>query len=199
MNTDGFYISDISDELFSSMQGKSYKDDCIIPREDLRYLHILHIGFDDEVHEGELVVSKLIAEKTLKVFEELYNARYQIEKVRLIDIYDADDETSMRDNNSSAFNFRFISFTTTVSNHGLGLAIDINPLYNPYIKMVGDMLDIEPLTGKPYVDREKDFPHKIDHDDLAYKLFIDEGFEWGGDWEGRKDYQHFEMPSLKEL
>lgn len=193
MSREDFYISEISDELFSSMQDKSFKSDCTVSREDLRYLHVLHIGFDDEVHEGELVVNKQIASRVLSIFESLFKARYQIERICLIDKYDADDEMSMRDNNSSAFNFRFISFTTTISKHGLGMAVDINPLYNPYVKMVGEMLDIEPLTGEPYVNRDWDFPHKIDHDDLAFKLFTDAGFEWGGDWEGRKDYQHFEF------
>lgn len=196
---DDFYIADISDELFAKMKGKSYKDDCTVPREDLKYLHVLHVGFDNEAHEGELVVNKLIADRVLEIFRKLYEAGYQIERIRLIDEYDADDETSMRDNNSSAFNFRFISFTTTISNHGLGMAVDINPLYNPYVKLVGDVLDIEPATGEPYVRRDWDFPHKITHDDLAFKLFTEAGFTWGGDWEGRKDYQHFEISKDKVL
>jgi len=54
---------------------------------------------------------------------------------------------------------------------------------------------VEPITGEPYLDREADFPCKIDHDDLCYRLFIEHGFEWGGDWEDRKDYQHFEIPT----
>ncbi len=189
---DGFYISEIDDVLFTSMQGKSFKSNCTTPREDLRLVKVLHVGFDDLTHEGELVVNKAIASNVLSIFTKLYEARYQIERVELIDKYDADDELSMRANNSSAFNFRFISYTTTVSNHGLGLAVDINPLYNPYVKMVGDRLSIEPATGAPYVDRSLDIPHKIDHDDLAYKLFTEAGFTWGGDWEGRKDYQHFD-------
>jgi hypothetical protein len=118
-----------------------------------------------------------------------------IEKIRLVDEYDADDELSMEDNNSSAFNFRFISHTTRVSKHGLGLAVDINTLYNPYTKVVDGVRIVEPITGEPYLDREADFPCKIDHDDLCYRLFIEHGFEWGGDWEDRKDYQHFEIPT----
>ena len=45
-----------------------------------------------------------------------------------------------------------------------------------------------------YIDRTADFPYKIDHNDLCYKLFMEHGFEWGGDWENAKDYQHFEVP-----
>ena len=84
------------------MQGKSYKADCTLPRENLRYIHVLHVGFDNQVHEGELVVNKDIADDVLEIFKELYESGYQIEKVRLVDEYDADDESSMSDNNSSA-------------------------------------------------------------------------------------------------
>ena len=112
--------------------------------------------------------------------------------MHLIDEYNADDEQSMQDNNSSCFNFRFISFTTKVSKHGYGLAVDINPLYNPYVKKVEGRTNVEPAAGKPYADRSRSFEYKIDHDDLAYKLFTAQGFEWGGDWNDRKDFQHFE-------
>lgn len=189
---DDFYISEIPDDIFAKMQGKSYKEDCTVPREDLRYVHVRHMGFDGEAKDGELVVNKAIADDVLAIFEELYKADYPIEKVRLVDEYDADDEASMSDNNSSAFNFRFISHTTRISKHGLGMAVDINTRYNPYVKTVGGKLSIEPANGADYVDRSKDFPYKIDHEDLCYKLFKEHGFTWGGDWTHSKDYQHFE-------
>ena len=191
-NKEQFFISEIPDDIFEKMQGKSYKADCTLPRENLRYIHVLHVGFDNQVHEGELVVNKDIADDVLEIFKELYEAGYQIEKVRLVDEYDADDEASMSDNNSSAFNFRFISHTTKISKHGMGMAVDINTLYNPYVKTVDGELSIEPANAADYVDRSKDFSHKIDHDDLCYKLFTEHGFEWGGDWMHSKDYQHFE-------
>ena len=192
---DAFYISHIPDDIFAKMQGRSYKADCTIDREELRYVHILHTGFDGETKEGELVVNKAIADDVLAIFEELYRAKYPIEKVRLVDEYDADDEASMSDNNSSAFNFRTISHTTTISKHGLGMAIDINPLYNPYVKTVNGTLSIEPANAAAYVDRSEDHPYRIDHDDLCYKLFTEHGFTWGGDWVHSKDYQHFEKES----
>lgn len=143
---------------------------------------------------GELVVSRLIADDVLDIFKQLYEASYEIEKIRLIDEYDADDEKSMSDNNSSAFNFRYISYSTKLSKHALGLAVDINTLYNPYVKNVDGRRNVEPANAEKYTDRSIEFPHKIDHDDLCYKVFAEHGFEWGGDWEHAKDYQHFEMP-----
>ncbi len=193
MDNKEFYIKPIPNDIFEKMQGKSYKENCTVPREELRYLHILHVGFDNNTHEGELIVNKRIAEDVLDIFKDLYKAGYQIEKVRLIDEYNAQDELSMRDNNSSAFNFRYISYSTTLSKHAMGLAVDINTLYNPYIKQVDGRLNIEPANAVQYVDRNRQFPHKIDHDDLCYKLFTKYGFEWGGDWEDSKDYQHFEI------
>ena len=192
---DPFYIASISDQIFARIYGKSFKEDCTLPREDLRYLHVMHVDLDGVEHEGEMIVNYHIAEDVLDIFRKLYEAKYPIERIRLVDEYDADDERSMEDNNSSSFNFRFISHTTRISKHGLGLAVDINTLYNPYTKVVDGERIVEPVTGEPYLDRDADFPYKIDHEDLCFKLFTEHGFEWGGDWEDRKDYQHFEIPT----
>lgn len=190
-----FYLTEITDALFARMEGKSFQEDCTLPREDLRYLHVLHKTADGETLAGELVVNRHIAKDVLEIFRELYLADYPIEKIRLIDDYDADDDRSMEDNNSSCFNFRLIAGTTRISKHGLGLAIDVNPLYNPYVTKKEDgSLRIEPESGTPYADRTQEFPYKIDENDKAYQLFTEYGFEWGGSWKNSKDYQHFEMP-----
>ncbi len=194
---DAFYILPITDEIFARIKGKSFRDDCTLPREDLRYLHVLHVDLDGVEHEGEMIVNYHIAEDVLDILRQLYEAGYPIERIRLIDEYDADDELSMEANNSSCFNFRFISHTNRVSKHGLGLAVDINTLYNPYTKVVDGRRIVEPVTGEPYLDRDGDFPFKIDHEDLCFRLFTEHGFEWGGDWEDRKDYQHFEIPTSR--
>ena len=195
-----FYSTPISDELFLRMQGKSFKDDCTLPTEDLRSLHVLHKTIDGETKEGELVVNVHIAESVLMIFRELYENDYPIEKIRLIDEYDADDERSMEDNNTSCFNFRLVSDTNTVSRHGMGLAIDINPFYNPYVRTKDGEMFVEPAGAEAYADRTQEFPYKIDPDDLAYKLFTEHGFTWGGSWKNSKDYQHFEIPkdTIKE-
>lgn len=201
ISSEDFYITTISDEIFARMKGKSYKDECNVPIEDLRYIHILHKDLEGNTKEGEMVCHEVIAQDLLEIFEELYLNNYPIERVELVDEYDADDETSMTANNSSCFNYRCISHTTTISKHGLGIAVDINPLYNPYTKIVNGTRTVEPAAGAPYLDRDADFPYKIDENDLCYKLFIEHGFEWGGSWTNSKDYQHFEMPDsvAKEL
>ncbi|WP_303920623.1 M15 family metallopeptidase [Treponema berlinense] len=187
-----FCICSISDEIFEKIYGKSFKEDCTVPRENLRLVKVLHKNLEGQTLQGELICSEKIAGILLKIFRELYLEGYPIEKIRLVDEYEADDEKSMADNNSSCFNFRFISFTKKISKHGEGLAVDINPLYNPYIKKVGDRVNVEPANALPYSDRTADFPYKIRKGDAAYRLFTENGFEWGGDWQTVKDYQHFE-------
>lgn len=194
-----FYISPITHDIFERIKGKSYKDNCTVSLEDLRYIHVLNKDKDGAEHKGEMIVNKHIAEDIMEILKQLYENNYPIEKIRLIDEYDADDELSMEDNNSSCFNFRLISHTNKISKHGLGLAVDINTLYNPYTKIVDGKRIIEPITGEPYLDREKDFDYKIEKGDLCYKLFIEHEFEWGGEWDDRQDYQHFEIPDKKIL
>lgn len=196
MGEDRFFVcKPIPDGIFALMQGKSFKADCTTKREDLRYITCLHRDKDGRAIVGEMVLNKSIADNVLWIFKELYKASYPIERMRLVDYWDADDEMAMRDNNSSSFNFRFISHTNIVSKHGLGTAVDINPLYNPYHKITANGVEvIEPATGKPYLDRTKQFDYKIEENDLCCRLFKEKGFEWGGDWTNRKDYQHFELP-----
>lgn len=191
-NDSDFYVSDIPNSIWKNMQGKSYSEECTVARKDLRYVHVLYVDFGGRTCEGELIVNKVIAEDVLDIFKQLYEAEYPIEKIALIDEYDGDDELSMSDNNTSAFNFRTIEGTDIVSRHGMGLAVDINPFYNPQVKETGSGMKVSPEDAISYADRSEDFLYKIDHDDLCYRLFIEHGFEWGGDWETNKDYQHFE-------
>ncbi len=191
-NDSDFYVSDIPNSIWKNMQGKSYSEECAVARKDLRYVHVLYVDFGGRTCEGELIVNKLIAENVLDIFKQLYEAEYPIEKIALIDEYDGDDELSMSDNNTSAFNFRTMAGTDIVSMHGTGLAVDINPFYNPQVKETGSGIEVSPEDAISYADRGVDFLYKIDHDDLCYRLFTEHGFEWGGDWETNKDYQHFE-------
>ena len=190
-----FYILEIDEKIFARIDGKSYKKNCPLPLNELRYLHVLHKDLSGKTLEGELICNVRIASNLLDIFMKLFAENYPIEKIRLIDEYDADDELSMRDNNSSSFNFRFVSFTNRISLHGYGLAVDINPLYNPYIKTVDGKKIIAPDNSVDFEDREKNFPYKIVQDDLCCKLFREKNFLWGGDcWDDEKDYQHFFIP-----
>ncbi len=189
-----FSASPISDDIFALMDGNSYKEGCPVAREELRYLTALHKDGQGRTFLGEMVVNASIAQDVLEILRSLYDASYPIEKMRLIDHYGADDQASMEDNNSSAFNFRPRAHQTAISKHALGLAIDINPLYNPYVLTTESGYRIvEPASAGAYLDRSADFPYKIEKDDLCCTLFREHGFYWGGGWASRtKDFQHFE-------
>lgn len=204
---EGFYYEPLSNDLISYITGISYP---ALPSEapegtlnvgeqndisyaDLRYVHIIHYDFDGKLAEGELICHNSIAEDLVEIFYDLYASEYQIEKVTLIENYNGDDTASMADNNTSCFNYRMVDGTKSLSRHALGLAIDINPLYNPYIrydKKGGQT--VSPVEGEAYADRTVSFPYKIDPDDLCYRLFTEHGFTWGGNWNSSKDYQHFQ-------
>lgn len=187
-----FYPTMITEDIFARISGLSYKKNCTVPREELRYLKVLHYDFQGTVREGELIVNARIADDVANVFKELYDVRYPIEKIRLVDEYGADDNRSMADNNSSAFNFRTIDGSSKLSNHAQGFAIDVNPLYNPYVRTQNGVRQVLPDNAAAYADRTADHPYYIRKGDVCYQIFIKYGFSWGGEWENSKDYQHFE-------
>lgn len=188
-----FLATAIPDSVWTRMQGKTYRQNAYIQRSDLLYLRLHYVDFEGKERVGEMVCNRAIADDLLDIFRQLYEARYPIERIQLPDDFDADDERQMRANNTSCFCFRVIKGSTKLSAHAQGLAVDLNPLYNPCVKMRRDgTLFIQPSTAAPYVDRSRRFAHKIDRQDLAYRLFIQHGFSWGGAWRSSKDYQHFE-------
>ena len=191
---DSFRIFEVTDDIFARMEGNTWQEGCPVPPGDLRYLKVLCVDIDGETHEGEIIVNYHIAEEVLEIFRKLYEAAYPVEKIRLADEYGGVDELSMEDNNTSAFNFRLITGSSVISKHALGLAVDINPLYNPYVRYLDDGMLLEPATAGGYLDRTAEFPYKIREDDLCCRLFSEYGFEWGGYWTSCKDYQHFEVP-----
>ena len=183
-----FSAQPIDDEVFARIQGKSYANGCTVSLDRLRYVRILYHGFDGQTHVGEVICNSTLAQDLLEIFGGLYDAGYPIESVRLIDEFGANDETSSVANNSSSFNFRFIDGTTDLSLHGTGLAIDINPLYNPTVFTDGS--GCYPAAGAAYADRTKSFAHKIDQNDLCYQLFVQHGWTWGGSWKEDPAYMH---------
>ena len=150
---EGFYYDSLSEEIKQRITGISYPvaeseasememevfntlGDDVVPAvtyDDLCYLSVLYYDFNGEVQSGELICNKKIADDLAEIFYELYLNEYQIEKMILVDEYNADDTASITDNNTSCFNYRVVDGTTTLSKHALGCAIDINPFYNPYI------------------------------------------------------------------
>ncbi|MBS1694898.1 MAG: M15 family metallopeptidase [Actinobacteria bacterium] len=172
--------------------GASWRPGCPIDPAQLRRVDLDYIGFDGQTQRGSLIVNAELVGPVIDVFEELYRLRYPIEKMRTVEQYrDADDELSMADNNTSAFNCRDIPGTGCWSWHASGRAIDINPLLNPYIDARGGF---QPANAGPYLDRTRADPGLLHDGDPAVLAFTDRGWRWGGHWRTPIDYQHFELP-----
>ena len=170
--------------------GASWRPGCPLDPRHLRRVEINYVGFDGKTHRGALIVHEDLAAEVITIFEQLLRLRYPIEKMRTVDNYlAADDELSMEDNNTSAFNCREIPGTGRSSQHAFGRAIDLNPLLNPYIGRTGAF---QPKNAAPYLDRSRIDPGLLHAGDPAVRVFTDRGWRWGGYWRTPIDYQHFE-------
>jgi hypothetical protein len=170
--------------------GASWYPGCPIDPRQLRRIDVQYLGFDGQTHRGDLIVNENLAADVIAIFEQLLQLRYPIAKIRTVDAYPgADDELSMEDNNTSAYNCRDIPDTGRWSQHAYGRAVDLNPLFNPEIDRTGAF---QPKNAAPYLDRNRTDPGILHAGDPVVRLFTDRGWRWGGDWRTPKDYQHFE-------
>jgi hypothetical protein len=191
---DKITISNIPDNIVTHMIKESvWEEQCPIAISDLAFLQIPHYDFDAKVQMGELVIYNKIAERAARIFEKLFEMKFPIHKMQLMEHYGGDDYQSMDDNNSSCFNYRKIvgGQSSALSKHAYGLAIDINPLQNPYIVFDEDYnTKIFPKAGAGYLNRANIRPGMVEP---IIDIFKQEGFQWGGDWNTPIDYHHFQM------
>ena len=172
--------------------GASWRPGCPVEPEQLRRVYVEHVGLDGQTHRGELIVHEDLVPEVIAIFEQLYRLGYPVEKIRTVDHYrGADDELSMEDNNTSAFNCRGIPGTNRWSQHAYGRAIDLNPLLNPCIYAGGEF---QPQNGAAYLNRSRTDPGLLHAADPAVHAFTDRGWRWAGFWRSPIDYQHFERP-----
>ena len=180
-NEETGYVIDSDIDFDEAVAGQNIPQSVL---DNLRLVNVYYYGFDDKIHKGQLVVHKDIVLDMIEIFELIRESRFPIGKVIPISKYGWSDEKSMEDNNTSAFNYRFISGSRVISNHAAGLAIDINPALNPYIKNGNS------LPENCIYDTTK--AGTILSDSELVKEFKRRGWQWGGDWKSLKDYQHFE-------
>jgi D-alanyl-D-alanine carboxypeptidase len=180
-------ISHIGPDLRARMRGSSWHRGCPVAIRDLRLLELDHWGYDGLLKRGRLIVHEIEARRIRGVFKRLFEVRFPIRKMRLIDAYGGSDDRSLRANNTSAFNCRFVAGTTRWSMHAFGRAIDINPVQNPFV--AGN--HVSPPSGAEYVDRSRRAKGMIHGGDKVVRAFAAAGWEWGGYWTYPKDYQHF--------
>lgn len=175
-------------EVTAEDLGVSWRPDCPVPVEDLRWLEVSHWDDEGAAVTGAVVVHAEHADDLAAVFERLFEAEFPIHMMRPITEFGGDDNASMAANNTSAFNCREISGRPGVwSQHAYGGAIDINPLVNPWVR--GSRVD--PPEGAPFVDRDASVAGLIVAGDVVTEAFADIGWGWGGEWTSTLDYQHF--------
>ena len=180
-------VSRLDGDLRELMTGSSWHEGCPVELRELRLVRLTYRGFDGDSHMGRLVVHRRWGDEMLEVFARIYLRDFPIRRVRLVDLYGADDQESMRHDNTSAFNCRYVAGTTTWSQHAFGRAIDINPVENPYV----DGSHVSPRNGRPYADRSDIRPGMVEKRDVVWRAFRSIGWEWGGTWTSAQDYQHF--------
>ena len=134
----GFSCHPISKHLMHRISGISYHENENISPSHLRYLRIPYIDFNGETRTGEMICNQSIAMQLLDIFHTLYEQRYPIERIQLVDDFQADDDLCCLKNNTSCFNYRTICGTDTLSRHAFGMAVDVNPFFNPYVTYIND-------------------------------------------------------------
>lgn len=174
------------------MDGKSWHQGCPVALNDLRLVSLSYWGFDDASHAGQLIVNADSVKPIVDAFRALYQARFPIRQMRLVDYYGGDDERSMAADNTSAFNCRLVPGTATWSQHAYGRAVDIDPLENPEIRNG----QIDPPSAWRAASRTRSDPGMIGHGDPVWWAFTAVGWTWGGDWRSPKDYMHFSANGL---
>lgn len=187
-------ISQITPQIKKRMiEGNSWRNSCPVSLEDLRYLRVKHIDFRGKEMMGEIVVHKGVAVEVTEIFKNLYETAYPIKKMKLVSSYKGNDWQSIEADNTSAFNCRNATGSKQWSKHSYGKAIDINPIENPYVSRQGHISHKASLTYRKRAHTNATFKDKaiLLKNDQTVQLFKKYDWEWGGDWHGVKDYQHF--------
>lgn len=178
----------------------TWHPDAPVKLSDLRHIQLNHYDFDGSVKNGELVAHKDVVADLNYIFEKLFDVKFPITSIKFVDEFNGSDDESMIANNTSAFFARYVDRTAYWSNHSFGCAIDINPLLNPYSR--GNYFS--PKEGQAYLDRTLNIPGMITKDSYIYRLFIERGWQWGGECfferNGVVDRHHFQkiIPGLNK-
>lgn len=182
------YLSTIEPVPADVVARSTWREECPVGLDDLRYLTVVHHGFDEKLHTGELIVHASVAEDIVWVFGQLFEAGFPIEQMRVTTMADLDAPPTGDGNGSGAFGCRPVTGRSSGwSQHAYGLAIDLNPFHNPYRR--GDV--VVPELASYYLDRTLDEPGMIGPGSSVVDAFAAIGWKWGGNWTSMDDWMHF--------
>jgi hypothetical protein len=183
-------VSVIGPRLQARMTGRSWHPGCPVPISQLRLLTLTYWGFDHRRHTGKLVVNADVSATVVSVFRRLYDVRFPIRRMQLVDDFGGSDFRSIEADNTSAFNCRNATGSTHWSQHAYGHAIDVNTIENPYV----DNGQTSHPASKPYLNRSWHRPGMAYPGGVLVQAFVAVGWGWGGSWPGSiQDYQHFSV------
>ena len=165
----------------------SWRPGCPVGPAQLRELRLRHWDFRGRSRVGVLVVDAAEAGRVVSVFRRLYVTRFPIRRMLGVEVYRGSDDASMRADNTSGFNCRYVGGTRRWSEHAYGRAIDVNTVENPYVH--GGL--VEPPAGRAFLDRSNRRPGMATSSGVLVRAFESVGWHWGGRWTSSKDYQHF--------
>lgn len=165
----------------------TWKPNCPVKPDQLRYLTMSFRGFDARAHTGEMLVNAAVAQTVLGIFKRLFAAGFPIEEMRITTAAELKLPPTGDGNNTNAFVCRQIRGQTEWSAHAYGLAIDLNPFNNPSVK--GDL--VLPELASSYLDRDWMRSGMVRDGGVAVTAFESAGWKWGGRWSSPVDFMHF--------
>lgn len=185
----GAEILALDDDTFARMHGASWQDDPRCPARDaLAVVRFRHVTMDGATADGTVVVARALAPEAVALFGRLHAIGFPLARAEPVEVHGGDDDRSMAADNTSAFNFRVVAGTTVLSQHALGLAIDLNPVENPMIWPGGARF--VPPGGADFLDRRRVRPGMIVRPGPVTAILDELGWEWGGDWRHVADLHH---------
>ncbi len=170
----------------------TWSDGCPVGPDQLSYLTLTFWGFDQMPHTGEMIVAATEAEAITQVFSRLFDAQFPMEEMRIVTPADLEALPTGDGNNTTGYVCRSVTGGSSFSEHAKGLAIDINPFHNPYLR--GDVVLPEQATA--YLDRTGAQVGMVLEGGVVHQAFEEIGWQWGGAWRNLKDYQHFSASGL---
>jgi hypothetical protein len=184
---DGQYGATVAAVPADVLARSTWSPSCPVAADGLRYLTMSFWGYDNRAHTGEMIVNARVADAVTRVFKHLYEARFPLEEMRVVAAPELTAPPTGDGNNTTAFACRSAVGQKRWSAHAYGLAIDVNPFCNPYVR--GNL--VLPELASSYLDRGNVRPGMVEPGDVVVRSFAAIGWSWGAEWKSPKDIQHF--------
>lgn len=183
------HIGPIPENAVELMKQYSWWSRCPVPISQLAYVQLSYWGFDKKSHQGVLIVNRKVAQDVVDIFGELFRHYFRIDSMSPRYSYAHNVFLQLLSDTTAAFMCRqMVGNSNKFSLHSYGVAIDINPIENPYVRGKS----VIPIFGMMYLNRRYKMMGMITKNDFVVKAFKKHGWTWGGDWRTRKDYMHFQ-------